>query len=238
MFTTTQWTVVFDAAKEDSKTSRPALNALLDKYWKPLYFYARHTGLSASDAEDATQSFMTELVQGSFIEKADPARGRFRSYLLTAWKRHLIDMDRTQRRQKRGGDVSMTSIYCERGESEWLARASVQTQQADPDQFFVEEWATNLVREALTRLEREYGTSQRGAIFQSLKGFLTVPIEQKTYEAVAKENGLSAGAAKVALHRLRQRFAQTLREVVQETVDDPEDVQSELDELFASMRRS
>ena len=94
LFKTTRWTVVFQAAKEESGAGRPALSEIIQKYWRPLYFYARQQGLSAADAEDATQGFLTGIVEGKLLDAADPAKGRFRTFLLTAWKRYLVDLHR------------------------------------------------------------------------------------------------------------------------------------------------
>jgi RNA polymerase sigma-70 factor (ECF subfamily) len=234
MFSTTQWTVVFRAAQEASGADRPAMNALLDKYWQPLYAFARQQGLSVSDAEDATQSFLSEMIQGDLLAKADPAQGRFRTYLLTAWKRFLIDQHRREHRLKRGGGIDITSIHVDRAEQYWNTIAHRQLQ---PDHLFHVSWALGLVDESIARVQGEYQSSHRIATFEALLPFLTQPVEAADYESIAARLGITPGAAKVALHRFRHRFASTLREVVRETLDDDSELESEIAEILSILAK-
>lgn len=229
MFSTTRWTVIFKAANESRDADRPALGALIEKYWKPLYCVARRQGLSAADAEDATQGFLTGIVQGDLLEKADPAKGRFRTYLLTAWKRYLIDVYRKENRQKRAGDARTVSLNCERGERQWMEIAATNL---DPDQIFSSGWASNLIDETINRLRLEYSTDKRVDLLNALLPNLTRPADAASYKQLASRLSLTVGATKVALHRLRQRFAQTLRLAVEETIDDPAELESEMKELL------
>ena len=229
MFKTTRWTVVFQAAAEDSGAGRPALTEIIQKYWRPLYFYARQRGLSAVDAEDATQSFLAGFVDGKLLERADPAKGRFRTYLLTAWKRYLVDQHRYATREKRGGVAPTLSIHAECSEVDWL---SSRKENSDPDKVFQTGWAKNIVDETLRRLRSEYDSSQRAPVFDALIPYLSVPVTNEVYQQIASKLSVTTGASKVALHRLRQRFSQCIRDVIEETVDDPNDVESELSELF------
>jgi len=231
VLTTTQWTLVFRAAQEDRKSDRPAMSQLIEKYWQPLYFFARRQGLSSADAEDATQSFLAHLIEGESLASADPAKGRFRTYLLTLWKRYLIDRYRSENSQKRGGDVQVTSLYCGDVEAAWLSYATSNKSASDPDRAYYEEWASTVVRTALAHLKSEYSQSHREATFSALLPFLTAPIQGDRYQDLATKLSTTVGAAKVALHRLRLRFAQTLRQLVQETVDDPDDLEAEIEEL-------
>lgn len=231
MLTSTQWTLVFRAAQEDQRSQRPAMSQLIEKYWQPLYFFARRQGMSAADAEDATQAFLSELIDGKALAAADPAKGRFRNYLLTIWKRFLIDRARSENAAKRGGDVAVTSIYYGDGEKAWLTYSTYTKPDHDADRAYFEEWASTLVRNALDQVRLEYVKSQREITYQALLPHLTAPIKAGTYAELAQKLGVSLGAAKVALHRLRQRFALTLRHLVQETVEDPEELDVEIEEL-------
>ena len=237
MLTTTHWTMVFRAASEERGSRRLVLGELLEKYWQPLYFYARRQGLSAEDAEDATQALMTKLVEGDFLATADPAKGRFRTYLLTYWKRFLIDRARSEGRIKRGGDRSILSLSGERGEEAWKLWSSTSQPGLDADGAYEAEWARSILRNTVEILRAEYASSQRELAFESLLPYLTVPVDNQTYLDVSKRMSVSLGAAKVALHRLRQRFAQTLRLVVQETLEDAGDLDSEIQTLMAYLRR-
>lgn len=231
MFTSTQWTMVFRAVQEDQKSHRPAMSQLIEKYWQPLYFFARRQGLPAADAEDATQAFLSELMDGRVLAAADPAKGRFRNYLLTIWKRFLIDRARTENASKRGGNVDVTSIFYGDGEKAWLAYSTQTKPDHDADRAYYEEWASTLVRTALDKIRTEYTKSQRDHTYQTLLPYLAAPITIQTYAELAPKLGVTVGAAKVAVHRLRQRFAVTLRQLVQETVEDPEELDVELEEL-------
>lgn len=229
---TTQWTVVVRAAQENRLAERPALGQLLEKYWRPLYFYARQRGLSATDAEDATQEFMRELIEGEILSSADPAKGRFRNYLLTIWKRFLIDRNRGETRLKRGGGDVITSIFCASGEKDFLDRSTYTPKNRNPEELFEEEWASSIVREAFSTLESEYAKSNRTKIFHGLAPYITKPVNGETYSTIASQNGMTVGAAKVALHRLRQRFADVLRQSVEETLDDPSELEAEIQVLL------
>lgn len=234
-FATTQWTLVWKAACEDSRHGRPALAALVQRYWQPLYAYARRRGMSGPDAEDATQEFLSQIISGGLLGNADPAKGRFRSFLLTAWKHFLVDAYRRDHAAKRGGEARRFPLDVSAGEQQWI---EIQSREADPDRTFMRIWAGNLIDEVRQRLEEDYQSRDRSALFEALMPKLTQPVDGKEYEALAAELALSASAVKVALHRLRQRFGSTLREVVAETVDDPSEIDSELGELLEVLKSS
>ena len=236
VFSTTSWTMVFQAAREDLRSDRRALSQLVEGYWQPLYFFARRQGLSAADAEDATQAFLMELMEGDSLAAADPAKGRFRTYLLTLWKRFLIDRARTENRVKRGGAHTQTSLSCFDGEKAWLNWSTKTLHDADPDRAYYEQWSAGIVDAALQQLRAEYGQSQRIRIFDTLVPCLTKPTQTETFRQLATQLSCTEGAAKVALHRLRQRFAQAVRQKVQETLDNPEDLEAELEELIRYFR--
>ena len=228
-FATTRWTLVLKAVAEDSAYDRPALGELMASYWPPLYGYARFKGLSATDAEDATQEFLSQLLNRQFLEKADPLKGRFRSFLLTAWKRFLIDRHRHESRQQRGGQIRHWPIDADSAEQHWLAsRAYYST---DPDRAFMLNWADGIIEQARSRIQQDYASGGRESFFQSTFPLLTTPLGETDYERLAKELKSTSNAIKVGLHRLRQRFAEKLREVVAETVEEPAEIESEIREL-------
>lgn len=224
--------MVFQAAREDHRMENRALSQLIEAYWQPLYFFARRQGLSPVDAEDATQAFLMELMEGDSLAAADPAKGRFRTYLLTLWKRFLIDRARFENRVKRGGAHRLVSLSCVDGEKAWLNWSTTATPDADPDRAYYEQWAAAIVDAALQQLRLEYSQSQRTRIFDTLVPYLTAPIHPDAYRQMAAQLSSTEGAAKVALHRLRQRFAQSVRQKVHETLDNPEDLDTELEELI------
>jgi RNA polymerase sigma-70 factor (ECF subfamily) len=231
-FATTQWTLVWQAAAEDSQHGRPALAEVVKRYWLPLYSFARRRGLSSQDAEDATQEFLSRVMEGNLLGAADPAKGKFRTYLLTAWKRFLIDEYRKQGAARRGGAVQIASLDVACGEQQWLA---LRDRQSDPEQLFMLSWANTVLDETRQRLQADYRNSKRLPIFEVLHPKLTTQLDATAYAELAQQLSTSVSAVKVAMHRLRQRFGSTLREVIQETLDDPRDVDAELSELLRVM---
>ncbi len=228
-FATTHWTVVWKAAQEDSRHGRPALAEIVRRYWQPLYLFARRRGLSSEDAEDATQEFLSQVMSGRMLESADPAKGKFRSFLLTAWKRFLVDEYRKKSSQRRGGDARHLSIDVNAGEQQWRQLCS---KDPDPDRLFTLSWADSVLEEARQRLRREYVAKNKTELVETLLPKLTTALNAESYAQLAKQLQLSPGAIKVAIHRLRQRFGAALREVIAETVDDPRQVDAELNEML------
>ncbi len=228
-FATTQWTLVWEAAKEDSSHGRPALAEIVRRYWQPLYSFGRKQGLSSQDAEDATQEFLAAVINGKLLEHADPAKGRFRAYLLTAWKRFLINQYRKNNAERRGGRQKVMSLDITQGERSWDI---LKSKEPDPDRVFMASWAESLLEEARLRLRRDYEQSGKSEIAASLLPRLTHSLDAAGYQRLAHELDRSVGAVKVAMHRLRQKFGHVLREVVAETVESEADIDQELDDLL------
>jgi len=228
-FATTQWTVVWKAAEEDSVHGRPALTEIVRRYWQPLYAFARRRGYSSEDAEDATQEFLSNVISGHLLESADPAKGKFRAFLLTAWKRFLVDEYRKQNAERRGGNESLVSLDVGAGEQNWLELSS---RDPDPERAFHLSWANSLLDEARTRMRNEYVSKGKVALVDALLPCLTHSLDGDAYNHLGADLKMSSGAVKVAMHRLRQRFGSVLREVVVETVEDPGQVDDELNEML------
>ncbi len=233
-FHTTCWTLVWRAAAQEDPQSRPALEQLLQRYWMPLYAYARQRGVTCEDAEDATQEFLTRVASGDLLLQADPARGKFRTYLLTAWRGFLIDMYRRQNAQRRGGMTRFESLDWASGESKWQSQQTqLSAANQEPDRAFMIAWAHGLLDACRESLRAEYQQRNKVEFYDVLVPYLTQHIEADSYAAASAKLGVSVSALKVALHRLRQRFASRLRELVAETVESPEDVETELGELLS-----
>lgn len=231
-FATTHWTLVRSAASQDSQWARPALNELVRRYWLPLYSFARRRGMTSEDAEDATQEFLASFVDRQLLSDADPAQGRFRAYLLTAWKRFLVDQYRRQHTQARGGNALKLSIDFTQGEKHWT---ELQSREPDPDRVFMRSWATSILDAARQRLRDEYGQRNKTYLYDTLMPWLTASPDAVTYQQLAATANTTPSAVKVALHRLRSRFADTLRATIAETVDGPHEVDSELALLLDSL---
>lgn len=234
-FATTQWTLVWKAAEEDSQHGRPALAEVIRRYWQPLYSFARRRGLSCEDAEDATQEFLSGVMSGKLLDSADPAKGKFRGFLLTAWKRFLVDEYRKKNTARRGGNVAAISLDVRTGEQKWL---ELQANSPDPERAFMHSWATTLVDQAMQRLGDDYRSKGKANLFDALSSKMTQSMDAEQYSALASRLGISTSAVKVALHRLRQRFGSVLRELVSETVDHPSEIEAEMDELLHVLTQS
>jgi RNA polymerase sigma-70 factor (ECF subfamily) len=230
-FVTTHWSQVL-AAGEDSEraTSFEALSRLCQTYWYPLYSYVRRRGYDADTAADLTQSFFAELLSKNYVGQADPARGRFRSFLLKALEHFLAKEWQKGHRLKRGGGVPLVSFDAAEANDRWQ---SENTDRLAADALFDRRWAVTVLEEALRRLRQAYDRDGRGAWFAALEGFLSGEQSAEPLAQIGVRLGVTEGAVKVAVHRLRQRYGQTLREIIAETVARPADVEDELRHLIS-----
>lgn len=224
-FMTTHWSVVMEASMQDSKLARQALEQLCQRYWYPIYAFVRREGYTAHDAEDLTQSFFQRLLEGRWVERADPEKGRFRSFLLTLLKRHMIGEWRRSRSFKRSGCSSGVQVPLENAESRFLAESAV-TMTAEWSYDY--QWATTLLSSVLSDLKRAYTAQGQARLFESLKSCLMGTRETLPYERLGKELDMQIGAVKVAVHRLRERYRRGLRAAVAETVVREQDVEDEM----------
>lgn len=230
-FQTTRWSVVLAAQRgADTTRSREALAVLCRDYWYPLYSFVRRRGYAAHEAQDLTQAFFADLLERNH-SVADPTKGRFRSYLLGALKHFLANDWNRNQAQKRGGGRQFV---------EWDAldpEARYSLEPADPidaDVVFDKRWAMELLTRAMEKLRAEFAAKKVESTFDALKG--TLSGAEAPREELAKKLGLSEGALKVAIHRLRQRYREILRAEIAETVDSPGDVDDEMRHLVAVLR--
>lgn len=231
-FATTRWTVVLQAAREDPGGQRPALAELYQQYQQPLYVVARVRGLAHEDTVDALHDFFCELLDGNMLAAADQQRGRFRAFLLTVWRRFLTDVYRRGAALKRGGEHQLLSIHVVADASFDQRLAAIGDSVADQDACFDLEWAESVLRRTRQLLLAGYQERGRAALAEALLPLLTVPLDGVRCAELAAQLELSTTAIKVALHRLRSRFGQLLRQVVAETVDHPDEIDDELDALL------
>ena len=231
-FAPTRWSVVVAARGDDTAGTRAALETLCEAYWYPLYVWARRRGKSAADAEDLTQGFFVALLEKRWVEAADPARGRFRAFLLTAFRRYAGRVRERDAAQKRGGDRRRLSLDFDDGERRYALEPShVQT----PERLYERRWALTVVERVFDGLRRDEETAGRGEAFVQLRGFLPGGIDTRPHREVAALLGTTEGALKVALHRLRGRYRERLRAEVAETVAEADDVDAELEALVRAL---
>jgi len=231
IFATTHWTVVIRAGRGQSREAEAALEELCRTYWYPLYVYVRRQTSTREDAEDLTQAFFARFLQRNYLEKLTSQKGRFRAFLLAALKHFLANEWDRANRQKRGGGIAPLSL-------DWQdADARYQIDPADnltPDKLFDRAWAITLLERVLARLREENEQSDKKKLFDGLKSFLTVGTNSIPYADAAKQLEVNEGAIRVAVHRLRRRYRELLREEIGQTLSDPVQIEEEMRTLFGA----
>ncbi len=225
-FATTHWSAVLAAGDGASSAGAVALEALCRIYWYPLYAFARRYGRSPEDAKDLTQGFFALLIEKQLARRADPTMGRFRTFLLHAYIDYLHDCRRREHAAKRGGEYAFVPLDIPALE-EYLAHDTHNS----PELTFDRKWALALVGEATRLLEAEYHEQGKGQLFAALSSFLQGDEVSSGYVEVGRALGLSPGAVKVAVYRLRQRYRELLRAVIAQTVNDPREIDDEVRHL-------
>ncbi|MFM7740413.1 MAG: RNA polymerase sigma factor [Planctomycetota bacterium] len=229
-FATTQWSLVAAAAESASESNRTALEQLCQQYWQPLYAWLRQEGCSREDAEDIVQSFLLETIESRRVERADPNRGRFRTFLLASLKNYRANWRRGERALKRGGDAQRVPLDFSLLGGDWPAEP---IDQESPDRKFDRKWALCLIENSLQRVAQRSGAKGRGDLFARLRPLLTGADDADSQQQVASELGLTVGAVRVALHRWREDLRQAIREEIRQTVLDEREIDEELGYLMA-----
>jgi RNA polymerase sigma-70 factor (ECF subfamily) len=225
-FHTTRWTMVV-RARGKAPEARAALGDLCEAYWMPVYHFLRREGRDEDQSRELTQEFISQLLSGGALEQADPRKGRFRSYLLGALKNFLANQRRNEGRQKRGGDAVVESI--DSGGSDTSPGMQLPDPGAAPtDAWFDRQWALAVMDRGLTAVEESFDTAGKSQQFKVLKPWLIGDTEGLSQADAAAELGLSTGAIKVSIHRLRQKFGEAIRQEIAETVDTEAEVADEL----------
>jgi RNA polymerase sigma factor (sigma-70 family) len=226
---------VLAAGSASDQGARAALEDLCASYWYPLYAFARRRGSDPEAAQDAVQSFFAELLGRKAIAKANPARGRFRSFLLTSFKHSMANAARADRAQKRGGELARVPLDLEQGERRLALEPS---HVSTPERVFERSWALSLLHEVLGGLRDGYKARGKDALFDALKEYLTAGATTQSYAEKAESLGLREGTVKVAVHRLRRRYADALRAALDDTLgeSDGQDVEAELQSLLDALK--
>jgi RNA polymerase sigma-70 factor (ECF subfamily) len=230
-FATTHWSLIVAAREGDSPEARQALSQLCEAYWYPLYAYIRRRGRTADEAQDLTQAFFARLLERDFFGAADPAKGRFRAFLLTACKNFLANEHDRACAEKRGGGAPI-SLSVEGAEERYRREPS---HDLTPDQAFERRWALTLLDRVLARVREEFAARGKGELFDRLRLYLVGDRGAPPQQRAASELGLSVGALKVAVHRMRRRYGELLREEIAQTVGGPDEVEDEIRALFAAL---
>ena len=230
-FVTTHWSVVLSARQEDTVQSGAALETLCQTYWYPLYAYVRRQGHNPHDAQDLTQDFFARLLQKDYLQGVAREKGKFRTFLLVALKRFLVNEWTRGQAQKRGGGCVHVPLQGHSAETRYLAEPA---DRLTADKLYERRWALTLLDRVLERLRQEFVAAGKAAIFDQLKGSLMAEKGAITHSEAADALGLSEGAVKVAVHRLRRRFRELFREEVAHTVAGPEEIEEEIRHLLGA----
>jgi RNA polymerase sigma-70 factor (ECF subfamily) len=230
---TTQWSQVLAARDGSDTEARAALESLCQTYWQPLYAYIRHQGASPEEASDLTQGFFAEFLDKDFLASVDPDKGRFRAFLLASLRHFLSHQRDHARTLKRGGGARTLSLDTEVAEERYRGEPDTG---CSPEEVFERRWAMTVLDRAMVRLRRGFLESGDPNQFELLKPYLTSAEPQLPHKQVAHSLGMSEGAVKTAVHRLRKRYGQCLRAEIAEIVNNPADVDKEVRHLLAVVR--
>ncbi len=232
-FVTTRWSVVLAAGRDRTPADRAALERLCRACWYPLYAFARRRGAAPEEAEDLVQGFFRDLLERGSIGAVDPARGRFRTFLLTAFTHHASKERERARAEKRGGRARVLSLDLAEGERRYLAEPA---DERTPERAFDRRFALALLDRVLAALRDLYG-GERRPTFEALRPWLVAGADPPPHAETARRLGTSEAAVKVALYRMRARYRALLRGAIAETVASPEEVDDEIRDLLDALAR-
>lgn len=232
-FHTTRWTIVLQA-RGDQPEARAALSDLCEAYFNPVLRFLLREGKGKDEADELTQAFFARILSSNGIRNVDPAKGRFRSYLLGALKNFLSDLRRREASQKRGGEATHESLD-ETGPESSKELQIADSSAAIPDAYFDHEWALAVMDRGLQVVESSFARRDKSHHFELLKTWLMGDEGTVSQEEAAAELNLTPGAVKVAIHRMRKDFGEAIRSEIAQTVDSPEEVADELRYLIEAL---
>jgi RNA polymerase sigma-70 factor (ECF subfamily) len=221
------------AARESSPQGSGALETLCRDYWYPLYAYLRRSGHCAHDCQDLTQEFFCRLLEKRWLDAADPERGKLRTFLLSALKNFVSNEWRRASAQRRGGGQGHVPFDTELAES----RFATDPQALAPGETFDRQWALTLLELTMNQLRQEFAQENKLESFEPLKASLLGERGAIDYSHLSKQLGMTEGAVRVAVHRLRKRFREIYREQIAQTLSENADVEAEIRHLAQVLAR-
>lgn len=234
-FATTHWSVVLAAKDFAGAPAQAAMETLCRAYWYPLYAFVRRSGHSPEDAEDLTQAFFVHLLGHEFLRNVSPEKGRFRSYLLVSVKRFMADQWRRDHALKRGGAQPPLSLDQQDAESRYrLEPADLE----DPEKLYERRWALTLLNRVLERMENEAVAAGKQTLFSQLQPFLIGDRDTRTYAEIAGAFGISEGAIKMQVLRMRERLRELFIEEITHTVASDDEAREEVRHLLSVLGAS
>ena len=225
-FNTTHWSIVLSCSGEDdTRQVREALAKLFQTYWYPLYAYTRRRGYGEQDAEDLVQAFCLHLQEKHALAKADPQRGKFRTFLLSSLQNFLAHENERARAQKRGGGRDLIRLDAEEADARYRLEP---THSITPEAIFEKRWAHALLEHTVAGLRQDFISRGKERLFERLSLFLTSDLHETSYQAAADQLKLPLSSIKTTVHRLRRDYRSRLREEIARTVSNPDEVDDEL----------
>jgi RNA polymerase sigma-70 factor (ECF subfamily) len=224
-FQTTRWSLVQAAASDPTGVSRQALSTICLAYWHPVYAFIRRNGYDPDQSQDLTQGFFARLLEKNDVSKADQARGKFRSFLLTSVKHFLAnEWDRSCALKRGGGKVTLSIDFVKA--ERWYTPSVVDTE--TPEVVFERRWALSVLERVMTRLRKEFATDGQSDLFQILAIFLSQDSSEVDYEELAEELDIPPGTLRTKVYRMRQKYRRLLREEIAETVSTVDEINEEI----------
>ncbi len=199
VFVTTHWSVVLAAGATDQERSLGALQKLCETYWSPVYVFVRRKGFSPDDAEELTQGYFARLLSSDSLKSLDRDKGKFRAFLLASVKNFLANEWDRRKTKKRGGGRAILCLDQASGEA-WFRAVNTES----PEKLFERRWALTLLERVMTQLQDDCERSHQIELFHALKPALSGDGLVETYNEIGGRLGLTEGAVKVAVHRLRK----------------------------------
>ena len=231
-FATTHWSVILSAGDTSSPQHEQALSELYQSYWYPLYAYLRRCGYDTHQAEDYTQSFFAQLLEKHSLHNVKPTPGKFRSFLLTAIRHFVADEHDHAKAIKRGGTTKKLSLDFEKAERQYDHSLA---NNMSPERLFERSWAMTMLQRTMNRLEVEFTSKNKQAYFTSLSTYIGGQKTDVPYHTLATELNMTEGAVKVAVHRLRKRYQELLRNEIAQTVAAEDQIDEEIRDLFIAL---
>jgi RNA polymerase sigma factor (sigma-70 family) len=230
-FQPTRWSVVLASAQTQAPGAQSAMAELCKTYWQPLYAFARRRGHDHHRAQDMIQGFFLSLIESKSLSRVDPHKGKFRSYLLASLQNHMASEHTRDNAQKRGGGLKFVSLDDEDSDARYNSECS----NLPAETAFEREWAIAAVEAAISKLEEDFLKRDKAHVFQALKPYLLGEQPIGAYDKTAAELGLTAGAIRTGVHRLRHDFRMHLRREVAKTVDSPDQIDEEMRHLRTTL---
>lgn len=231
-FKTTHWSIILAASHSSSTDYQKSISTLCQTYRYPLYAFLRRQGYDTHHAEDYLQGFFAALLEKHYLQQVDPKRGRFRSFLLASLKHFVTNECVRDQAKKRGGDRTHFSLDIENAENQYSLHTS---DQLSAQKLYERTWALTLLERTLTHLQEEWSQTKKPEQFEHLKVYLTAGKDSVPYRDMANHLGMTEEGVRVAVHRLRRRYRDLLRDEIAQTVSSEEQIEEEIRDLFTAL---